>query len=62
MRFIVECITLDQAHEGLDAIKKLAGMPEETRVGVRFTGESDWIVKETKTGYSSKATVFDITE
>lgn len=62
MRFIVECGTLEEAHEGLDAIKRLTAMPEHTRVGIRFTNENDWIVRETKTGYSSKATVFNIEE
>ena len=62
MRFIVECNTLEEAHEGLDAIKNLAAMPEEVKLGIRFKDANDWIVKETKTGYSSRVTVFDSSE
>lgn len=62
MRFIVECDTIEEAHQGLDAIQKLTTMPDQDKIGISFVNEQDWIVRETKTGYSSKLTVFDFRE
>ena len=55
MRFIIECDDPARIEDGVTAIKSSIREGHD-QCGYRFTDNSQWFVKKTKTGFSARCT------